>query len=188
MKEDKKIIFVIVIIVLLIVGIAIGISYAWWSSITAQQSVNKITSDCLRLELVNDKNEINIASAYPIRDSEVQDLVPYEFTIQNVCNLDVEYTIHLEMLKNEIGSEFIGISLNDENKRILGNLEEINVILDGVEARKIASGKRLNAKESAPYTLKLWIDQSVTLEDNIQNKSFEAKVILEGLLAETKSD
>lgn len=189
MKENKKKVAIIVVVILLITGVVIGVSYAWWTSTAVQESVNKITSDCLELKIVEDKNEINLTSAYPVRDSEIGNLIPYEFTVQNTCNLDVEYNVYLEILKNELASQYIDVSLNNESKRVLESLEENKepLLKETVEARTLAKKKRLNAKESVTYKLKLWIDESVTLEDNIQNKNFEGKVVIDGSIAEPEN-
>lgn len=80
-KNKKKLIFLIGI--LITIGICIGVSYALWVTTTTQQSVNKITSNCLQIELLDKTAAIQLENAYPLRDQESKQLIPYEFTIKN---------------------------------------------------------------------------------------------------------
>ena len=186
-KKSKKIVMSVGII-LAILGIVIGASYALWTTTAYQESVNKIASDCLKIKLTG-KNEIQLEKAYPIRDSEVKELVPYEFTIENTCNLEIKYQVNLEIMDgNRISSELIGVSINNSGKKLLNTYEEIEPTYNkndyqAVEGRNLVKTKKLKGKESVTYTLKLWLDQSVTLEDDIINKEFIAKVSVVGELA-----
>lgn len=56
-------------------------------------------------------------------------------------------------------------------------------MFNAVEGRNLVKTKKLKGKESVTYTLKLWLDQSVTLEDDIINKEFIAKVSVVGEIA-----
>ena len=185
MRKKRQKIIIGVGIILVVLGIIIGASYALWTTTPYQESVNKIASDCLKIKLTG-KNEIQLEKAYPIRDSEVKELVPYEFTIENTCNLEIKYQVNLEIMDgNRISSELIGVSINNGGKKLLNTYEEVEPTYSksdyqAVESRNLVKGKRLKGKERITYALKLWLDQSVTLEDDVINKEFIAKVSVVG--------
>lgn len=70
MKKKVKIIIGIVFVVIVL----IGTSYALWSDRASQESINKITSDCLRITLSDQTSPIELEKAYPITDSAAKEL------------------------------------------------------------------------------------------------------------------
>ena len=181
--RNRKKILLVVIGILLSLGIIISVSYAWWSHIVSQEGINTIESTCLEIELI-DENPISLTNAYPITDAEARLLTPYTFTITNTCNTAVEYDVNLDIMEStsRLSSEYIAVEFNGETKKLLNTLESVETSYPGsdyipVEARYLTSGE-LGANESKTYTIKLWMDESVTVEDDAMNKNFISKIVV----------
>ena len=180
----KRKLLLIVVGILLSIGIIIGASYAWWSYTTVQQSVNKINSDCLKIELIDESAAIELEKAYPLSDVEAKRLIPYQFTIKNTCNTSIVYDVSLEILESEnrLASEYIAVEFDGGEKQILNTLSETEVTLENaVEGRYLIHGE-LGSFGSKSYSLKLWIDEHVTVEDNAMNKNFIGKIVVNASL------
>ncbi len=190
MKKSKIILILVKIIIVL--GILIGISYAWWSAKVTQKTINKITSDCLRIEIEDIENSaINLEKAYPITDIEASHLKPYTFKIKNECNREVEYSVNLEIMEsnNQLPTKFLNIDFNGEGKKSLIDYQMVEPSYkedySAIEARHLINGilnKKGEEKDSIVYTMKLWIDENVTIEDNIMNKEFIGKISILGAI------
>ena len=81
-----------------------------------------------------------------------------------------------------LNSSYISVEFNGEDKKLLNTLESVETSYPGkeytpVEARYLTSGE-LSAQTSKTYTLKLWMDESVTVEDDAMNKSFISKIVV----------
>ena len=115
--------------VLLVFLFVVGISYALWSTTVTQESINKITSDCLKIELKDKTAAIQLENAYPLRDKEAKELVPYEFTIRNTCNSLIKYDVNLEIMdlgENQLATQYISVSIDNGGKKRLGEQESID--------------------------------------------------------------
>lgn len=188
MKSKKKEIVLIALGLLLVVSITIGISYAWWTSRVEQGSINKINSDCLKLQLVDETGAIQLEKAYPLTDTEASFLTPYQFKIENTCNTSVVYDVGLEILESEnrLSSEYIAIEVNNGEKKLLNTLPEIEPSIkkeeeNGIEGRYIAHGE-LGGKESISYRIKVWMNEDVTIEDDAMNKTWKSKIVVNASL------
>ena len=179
---NRKRVFIIAGI-LLCIGIILGVSYALWNITRVQKSVNTITTGCLKIDF-KDENPISIEKAYPLTDEEGMDLTPYSFTLTNLCNNDTNYNVNLEMMETErpLSSEYVAISFDSGTKQILGKLTETvpsynKGDYNPIEGRILASGT-LKANASVTHNVRLWMDESVTMEDNAMNKSFISKIVV----------
>ena len=201
MKEEKKfsdlenkkgssirIVLLIVIGLMLMGSIAIGISYSFWKSTTSQKSTNKITSSCLDITLSDTSGAINLQNAYPLTDAEAADLTPYQFKITNNCETNIIFNINLEVMgmDNKLNSNYVALSFNEGNKEILGNKTSVTPTYKddnytAVEAYNLINNVLLNKNEEKTYTLKLWINESVTTNDAM-NKRFLSKINVTGEL------
>ena len=172
----------IIIPVLTILGISlilVGTSYAYWSFTYISDKPNIGKSKCLSIELTNQKNEISVTNTYPISDIEGKKLTPYSFTINNTCDTFISYDVNLEMLEGTtMNSKYMAVMINNEHKELLSNLDNANTVMSSsVESRKLVSGS-LGVGDSVDYTLRLWMDESVTLSDDAMNKNFTSKIVV----------
>lgn len=145
-----------------------------------QVGVNQVKTGCFSISLTNEKNNINLENAYPLRDEEGMKSVPFSFTVTNTCEIFASYKINLEMLEGTtLNSNYVKIMLNREQTQNLGELPITNTTIDkSIEARELMS-RSLGSNDSEDYTLRIWIDEKVTLEDDVINKNFLSKIIIE---------
>ena len=176
--SKKKIAWLIIILATLC--LVIGISYAYWRFTISQTGLNKLTSSCLELTLINEQNAINLEKAYPITDEEGKKTTPYSFTIENTCDMFASYTITLEVTKEStLDASYVASMLNTNAIQTLNELSTTEVSDDSLykEAYILGTGSLGNG-DSEDYTLRLWMDEDVTVEDDAMNKTFEAKVVI----------
>ena len=116
-RNNKK---VIVILILLLLTVCVGISYAAWRLLIRQTDENRLVSTCLRIELVDESNEIKMENAYPITDEEGMQTTPYTFTIKNTCDTFIDYEVSLGMLDTTtLKSEYVAAVLDYKNIKYL---------------------------------------------------------------------
>ena len=170
----KKALYISIIGVLLL----IGVSYAIWQLNFTQESSNVVSAACFNITYT-DQDNINLENTYPMLDSEGSSLTPYQFTITNNCSEYASYQVNLEVLNTTtINSEFVKIKFGEETPKLLTNYTSVATTLaNASSAYKMIQGF-LQPNESKTYTLRLWIDGDVTLEDNIENKLFSSKVTI----------
>ncbi len=181
MEKSKKKKYLVVGMLFTVI-VMIGSSFAWWTSTAEQQGMNQIQSDCLSLILENESDAIHLEKAYPITDEEAKELTPFTFKVENTCDTSINYTVNLGITNNTtLDSQYIAVQLNSNTKRILNSLKE-TTLEKYKKGYELATGI-LNGKESKEYSLKLWMDEHVTVEDEeSMNKIFESKVVVNATL------
>ncbi len=184
LKENKKV-PVIILAICLLALLCIGLSYAWWRYTAIQDKTNVGISKCLKLELTNQSDEINLTNMYPITDEEGRKLTPYTFTLTNTCTMSAEYTLNMEMLEGTtLNSKYLAVMVNNGNINLLSSYDTATTEIDGsTESRTIDTGI-LMPNGSKDYSISLWMDKSVTLADDAQNKTFKSKVVVNAVAIE----
>ena len=169
--------------------LGVGISYAWWRLSFVQDKANTAVSKCLKLELANQSNEINLTNMYPISDEEGRALTPFTFTLKNTCSMSAKYNLNMEMLKGTtLNSGYVAVLVNNKDIRLLSSYDAATTVIDGsTESRTLDTGT-LAGNSSKDYSISLWIDEDVTLEDDILNKVFKSKVVVDAVATETAMD
>ena len=183
-KLNNKNIIIIVIVLLLILGI--GFSYAWWRYTVIQDKTNVGISKCFKLELANQANEINLTNMYPITDEEGRKLTPYTFTLKNTCSVSAKYSLNMEMLEGTtLNSNYLAVLVNNKDIKLLSSYNTATTVISGsTESRTLDTGT-LAPNGSKDYRISLWMDKSVTLSDDAQNKVFKSKVVVDAVATET---
>ncbi|MGM9834715.1 MAG: hypothetical protein ACI31M_02950 [Bacilli bacterium] len=179
--SKKNTLTITIIGILLMIAVTIAVSYAFWSVTRTQESTNVITTGNLSVSISREENAINIENAYPISDEAGAALTPFTFTITNDGDTYTEYTANLEVLAaSTLSTNFVALKLNTDDIKILSSLPEGTKSMDtSLESRTLATGG-LDAGESVTYQLRLWIDKSATINDDVQNKNFETKIVVYG--------
>ncbi|MDY5873877.1 MAG: hypothetical protein SPK36_03730 [Bacilli bacterium] len=186
MKKD--IMFVGVSICLLIL-LGIGLSYSMWNMRVSQDTNNVIsTTDCFDITLVNQSNAIKLDNAYPITDTKGKKLTPFTFSINNVCDTAVAYTVSLENLEGTtLASDYLKVMVNNDEPLLLNSLSTTDVVnTTSIESRVLDTGTlfKNNTKE---YSIRLWIDYNTTLDDlNNETKVLKSKIIIKGVPSNEK--
>ena len=186
-KLNNKNIIIIVIVLLLI--LSIGFSYAWWRYTVIQDKTNVGVSKCFSIELANQANEINLTNMYPITDEEGRKLTPYTFTLKNTCSVSAKYSLNMEMLEGTtLNSNYLAVLVNNKDIKLLSSYNTATTVIDGsTESRTLDTGV-LQANSSKDYSISLWMDKSVTLSDDSQDKVFKSKVVVDAVATETALD
>ena len=186
MKKD--IMFVGVSICLLIL-LGIGLSYSMWNMRVSQDTDNVIsTTDCFDITLANQSNAIKLDNAYPITDTKGKTLTPFTFSIKNVCDTAVAYTVSLENLEGTtLASDYLKVMVNNNEPLLLNSLSTTDVVnTTSIESRVLDTGTlfKNNTKE---YSIRLWIDYNTTLDDlNNETKVLKSKIIIKGVPSNEK--
>lgn len=181
-KKNKslknKIIFLMIIVSIVTILIT-GFSYAWWRYQSMQNKGNNLTSGCFNMELTNEKNTISLENAYPITDKAGLKLKPFEFTINNTCTIFAHYTVNLELLEGStLDGKFIATRLNNEKIKTLDSFSKgTTTIKSSVASYTLAEGY-LGAGDSTDYSLSLWMDKDVTVDDDVFGKALKAKIVI----------
>ena len=183
---NKKFVIIAIALVFLL---TIGFSYAWWRLSFVQDKANTAVSKCLKLELANQSNEINLTNMYPISDEEGRALTPFTFTLKNTCSMSAKYTLNLEMLEGTtLNSNYIAVLVNNKDIKLLSSYNTATTVVKGsTESRTLDTGT-LTPNGSKDYSISLWMDKSVTLSDDSQNKTFKSKVVIDAVATETAMD
>ena len=169
----------LIILGLFVILTSIGLSYAYWKfSLTGDKS-NNVTSGCFNLEMIDQKDEINLGSTYPITDEEGLKLKPFSFTLKNTCTIFAHYNVNMEMLEGTtLNSKWVAVRVNNEAISTLDTFKETNTsIKNSTESRTIAEGY-LSAGDSADYTVSFWMDENATIDDDVMNKIFKTKIVV----------
>jgi len=181
MKKKQKILIVIGIIV----GIlsVTGVSFALWSKTFFQTGDNTIASDCFQIVFLEDSGTgINLENSFPMFDSEGKRLTPYTFSITNTCDSAVEYQLNLETTnQTTMKDSYIKVMLNEETPALLSaKTSTTPTITNGKSAYILESGT-LSGNTKNEYTLRIWMDEHVTQNDEgAMNSLFESKITITG--------
>ena len=183
---NKKFVIIAIALVFLL---TIGFSYAWWRLSFVQDKANTAVSKCLKLELANQSNEINLTNMYPISDEEGRALTPFTFTLKNTCSMSAKYTLNLEMLEGTtLNSNYLAVLVNNKDIKLLSSYNTATTVVKGsTESRTFDTGT-LTPNMSKDYSISIWMDKSVTLSDDAQNKVFKSKVVVDAIATETAMD
>ena len=170
----------VIVLVCLITLLGIGFSYAYWRFTGVQTNKNVAVSKCLELSMDNQKDELNLTNIYPISDEEGRSLKPYTFTLTNTCTMSAEYSINLEMLEGTtMNSKYLATLVNNGDINLLSSYDTTKTIISGsIESRVLDTGI-LTPGAFKEYSISLWMDKSITLADDVKNKNFKAKVIVD---------
>lgn len=185
--KKKKVI--ILGIICLIILLSIGVSYAYWKFVYMQSDKNLAVSKCLKLELSNEENNINLTNIYPISDEEGKKLTPYTFTLTNTCTISAKYSVNLEMLEvTTLNSKYLDVLVNNGDINLLSSYDETKTVVAGsVESRTLVSDI-LTPGASKDYSLSIWMDKDITLDDDAENKIFQSKVVIDAIATTTIVD
>ncbi|MBR1748807.1 MAG: hypothetical protein IJ743_03320 [Bacilli bacterium] len=112
-------------------------------------------------------------------DSEGASLTPYQVTIKNNCGEYGAYQVNLEVLNTTtLDSAFVKIMFDEQDPKLLNSYTAVEKTLtNATSAYKMTTGY-LNPNEERTYTLRLWLDENVTLEDHVEGKKFASKITI----------
>ena len=179
----KRKVILIVLGIFIILTSCIGITYASWNYTATSQVANLVTSGCLKLDIEDELNNINLQNSIPITNEEGMNLTPYTFTVENTCSTIASYTLNLESLsRTTLDSNYVRTSFNGNASKLLSEYELMTTttINGAIEGRILDSGI-LAPNQSKSYSLRVWLDGDITMESNIMGKVFSSKVSINAI-------
>ena len=178
MKNKKKLMITSISVIAICLAF-IGLSYAYWYVRNIQDTTSNATTGCFQVELTNQSGEINLENAYPITDEEGLKLKPFSFTIHNTCSIFAHYYVNVELLEGTtLNSHYVATRVNNEEIKTLDSFDTaLTTITNSVSSYTVAEGY-LGADDQEDYSISLWIDEDVTVDDDIFGKIFKSKVVV----------
>ena len=184
--DNKKKIFLGIGAIAIIV-LVLGVSFALWNINIAQEGINKLETDCFKIEFT-DKNPISLSNAYPIEDELGMMQTPYTFTMTNVCNGSAKYQINLETMNpngTKMPDKYLKVNLSEGNiskkttkldKSINSSLDTEPTIDGAIEAYKLVSGI-MESGETKEFNLRIWMHSEVLASDeDSMNANYQGKI------------
>lgn len=175
MKEKKVWLLTVSILVVAMIS---GVSYALWVKTFLQSGENVVTSDCFDVTF-QESNTIQLLNSFPMYDEEGKKLTPYQISVKNKCNQDVNYQMNFEITKNSTMKEsYVKVKFQEKEPMLLNQLEETEVTMkEGKKAYILESGM-MKPKEEKEYEIRIWMDEEVTQEsEGAMNSILESKVV-----------
>ena len=186
---NKQYILLSVSILLGLIVLIVGSSYAYYIvNLNGDNSNNDVlvkTSN-INLEISNVSGGLSLCKTYPISDTEGLSCTPYQFTLTNNNNTDLEYYLNLEY-QTSAPEDTIKVAFatcDDENctdpNYAISKLSEIldnnDTISSKYTGKLLTSGKTFGtgASNKKTYSIILWIDRDSTYEDATFNASISA--------------
>ena len=151
LSKKQYVIFVLSLMVLIVSGFSYAIFYS-----VEDIDNNIVKTNCFKI-VYEDANDITLEKTYPLEDEEGKKLIPYTFTVSNVCNTVEAYSINIETLnKSTMSQNNIRYEIDDNNTSKLGEQTEVTTYInnDVKDSRNIISGS-LSKDESITYNLSL---------------------------------
>lgn len=186
---NKQYILLLVSILLGLIVLIVGSSYAYYIvNITGNDDNNDVAvkTSNINLEISNVSGSLSLCKTYPISDTEGLSCTPYQFTLTNNNNTDLEYYLNLEY-QTSAPEDTIKVAFatcDDENctnpNYAISKLSEIldnnDTISSKYTGKLLTSGKTFGTGTSnkKTYSIILWIDKDSTYEDDTFNASISA--------------
>ena len=177
-KNKNKVRLGIIIAICLLV---IGTSFAFWILHLSQTGVNTLAASCFEVSISKETSAINLQRSYPLLDEEGMELTPYQFTITNHCDSFASYTIHLELMDSvaedsRLDPQYIKVMIDEKTPAILNIHTTSTPTLENAYVSYELSTGYLDANENAVHSLRLWLDEDVTMDDPVSNRSIDARI------------
>jgi len=176
MSEKQRKIQVIKISVFItsIFVIFLSVTYAFINLTLQGTRRQVITAVNLQLDLLEDENNITISNALPMYDEVGMIQEPFTFRLVNKSSQNLNYVLKLTDITkgtNKLSTDIVKYYLTKDG---IGTPALLSTLTDG----QVDSGV-INGNQTIEYTLRLWIDASVTDETLITGKSLSYRVDVE---------
>lgn len=186
---NKQYILLLVSILLGLIVLIVGNSYAYYIiNLNGDNSNNDVSvkTSNINLEISNVSGSLSLCKTYPISNTEGLSCTPYQFTLTNNNDTDLEYYLNLEY-QTSAPEDTIKVAFatcDDENctnpnyaiSKLSEILENNDTISSKYTGKLLTSGKIFGtgASNKKTYRIILWIDSDSTYEDDTFNASISA--------------
>ena len=160
---------------------AAGTSFAYLRVTRTQTDENVVSSlDCIEVQLFDGVNAFNIQNAYPIKDEDGLNQIPYSFSLKNNCEQGVTVDIGFELLSNTTLSAN-NLKINFARKNGLAGTKILSSLMNGTPLNNgvayILKTDYLNYNETKSYDFRMWLPYELT-EDDIHGQVLDGKIII----------
>ena len=190
-KENRRKIYISLLVSVICL---IGLTYALFTLFLKQTENNSLaTRTCFSTSLTEESSKITLDKAYPLTHEKGLETTPFTFKLTNNCDKPVKVYITIDSTyRTSTSSSYLRDSYIRENINLKGETTAPSVILTEQTLKEIDNGNQgyviketwLEANEEKEYDLRLWIDESITVEQGL-NKTWKGSVVVSAV-AETK--
>ena len=190
-KENRRKIYISLLVSVICL---IGLTYALFTLFLKQTENNSLaTRTCFSTSLTEETSKITLDKAYPLTHEKGLETTPFTFKLTNNCDKPVKVYITIDSTyRTSTSSSYLSDSYIRENINLKGETTAPSVVLTEQPLKEIDNGNQgyliketwLEANEEKEYDLRLWIDESVTVEQGL-NKTWKGSVVVSAV-AETK--
>lgn len=181
MTRDKNKIIMIIILVLISLIALLGSSYAL---LTKSFKSKKLSMQVGTLKIdFADSNIISMTNAAPMTDEDGLKTTPYTFTITNTGDIKAYYTVsNEEELANTLDTSYLRMKLIGDD----GYDSGVKTVKDlGTETYRLINETELAVGKTVTYKLYMWISSDAG--NNIQDKVYKSKIVVNGTSNSTVS-
>ena len=190
-KENRRKIYISLLVTVICL---IGLTYALFTLFLKQTENNSLaTRTCFSTSLTEESSKITLDKAYPLTHEKGLETTPFTFKLTNNCDKPVKVYITIDSTyRTSTSSSYLSDSYIRENINLKGETTAPSVVLTEQPLKEIDNGNQgyviketwLEANEEKEYDLRLWMDESVTVEQGL-NKTWKGSVVVSAV-AETK--
>ncbi len=190
-KENRRKIYISLLVTVICL---IGLTYALFTIFLKQTENNSLaTRTCFSTSLTEATSKITLDKAYPLTHEKGLETTPFTFKLTNNCDKPVKVYVTIDSTyRTSTSSSYLSDSYIRENINLKGETTAPSVILTEQTLKEIDNGNQgyliketwLEANEEKEYDLRLWMDESVTVEQGL-NKTWKGSVVVSAV-AETK--
>ena len=181
MTRNKNKIIMIIILVLISLIALLGSSYAL---LTKSFKSKKLSMQVGTLKIdFADSNIISMTNAAPMTDEDGLKTTPYTFTITNTGDIKAYYTVsNEEELANTLDTSYLRMKLigDDGYDSGIKTVKEL-----GTETYRLIDETELAVGKTVTYKLYMWISSDAG--NNIQDKVYKSKIVVNGTSNSTVS-
>lgn len=181
MNKKKKSIL-LVLGVGIIVTVALAMTYGYWQVTKEQEDKNSFLTACLKIEMEELSEVINMDHVYPLSDEEGLATDGFQFKLTNQCDDPINYIIGLDSLildeaePQYLDDQYIKVKLNEEQHQSFSQFEAVLDRPSDVKIGRKISTAQIVGKSTVNHTMKLWLSENLPIEE--QEKSFAAKIFV----------
>ena len=190
-KENRRKIYISLLVTVICI---IGLTYALFTIFLKQTENNSLaTRTCFSTSLTEATSKITLDKAYPLTHEKGLETTPFTFKLTNNCDKPVKVYITIDSTyRTSTDTAYLSDSYIRENINLKGETTAPSAVLTKQTLKEIDNGNQgyliketwLEANEEKEYDLRLWMDESVTVEQGL-NKTWKGSVVVSAV-AETK--
>ena len=169
--KDKKIILLIILVLISVITL-ISSSYALLTKLFTGDRVS-MQVGTLKVDFT-EGDSINLDNTVPMSDSDGEKTTPYTFTITNSGTIDAYYTVsNEEDSSNTLDTSYLKMKITSDDGYDSGIVTLKSL---GSKTYRIVDERSLKTNKAVTYKLYLWVSSEAS--NDIQDKSYKSKIVV----------